>query len=1371
MYITTLLSRETSITNNSMASVSPSYSSISGLSGVHDRSDLESIRVLVFSVNQYIFELIANAETWNCLKLKCNSRLNIQKQEFFEFSEQAVLSNLYWGIDSIEAAFQAKWPEEKTSRLSNSEKMLQVPALLDEHGVTAGISNDYLISCSYFYLSVVKSLQADQWQAALHFLQAVLVSPTHVRTEFVPELCEILFPPSVSCDISEMNGRKQLQYVSVKNSGGNDINKLMVQMARRYKHWLMYYQVMLCEKTTHSQSGCKSILSPAFESEYLMNKHEISTITESSKLNDHGNSLRTYCKYEKVNPLEPQEDAIHGMTDGSKASSTVQENHVCTKAIKELDQISRLQPQNSVLDRNSGTKYLKDMLKESQSDTATSVDSWGIDFEEENDLEATMEETESLKDSTKLNENDHGQATCDQQLDPPCYISGPECTEIMLLQTSGHPIEGEVSKANIRNYHSGRLLRTISDLSFPVLEVGEKGEKTFCYLEDVKMLSLQPHEVQLFEHIAPTSLQSRRVAQMNQEGTAVRKKQNSCRREEYNEVCTLSRKDSKSELLKIIENALSKLCFSDALGKSVDDYAIEITAIFNMLNTKKGVKYSMLKDVILDQLVTAISTSKKEMVMRTSVFTLASIVSANCSVIDYIKKKGLQLSDLARALKENVHEAAILIYLIKPSPKEIRTLELLPTLMEVICTSYSYKCSLKSVLLTPAAASLMIIEVLVTAFDNDTNKTTLAAINSPSVLSGLLDVARIHNLEVYVSLATVLIACMQFDGRCRKYISQAIPVAPFIQLLQSDEKRAICIALGFFHEILQIPRSSAISLLHRICKEGSIDIMQILMHQLQELQPDYQLLAASLLLELDTLENSSGKTVFGEAAMGVLLTSLASEENSSTQILSAFILSNIGGTYSWTGDPYTIGWLVKKAGLTSLHHRNMIRNFDWMDLSLQDVEVDSWCNKIARRMIEIGKPVFDALEKGLKSKTKRVSRDSLTAIAWLGCEIAKSSTSLRYSACEILLAEIQKFLHPGFELEERFLACLSIYNYASGKGMKKLIHFSEGVWESLRRFSNVTWMAEELHKVADYCLPNRTRISCVHTQTLEASKKHSGAVTALIYYKGLLFSGHSDGSIKVWDIKHQSASLLWDIKEHKKAVTCFSLFEPGDSLLSGSADKTIRVWQMVQRKLDCIEVIGTKEPIRKLDTYGKMIFMITQSHRLKGIDSSRKAKNICKSKNVKSMRVIQGRIYAGCMDSSIQELPMTGNNEREIKAPAKSWRLQTKPINSIVVYKDWLYSASSLVHGSNVKEWRRQCESQMTILLGKGTNILAMEVVEDFLYLNCSSSTSTLQIWLRETQQKVGRISAGSKITSLLTANDTVLCGTETGLIKGWIPL
>lgn len=82
-------------------------------------------------------------------------------------------------------------------------------------------------------------------------------------------------------------------------------------------------------------------------------------------------------------------------------------------------------------------------------------------------------------------------------------------------------------------------------------------------------------------------------------------------------------------------------------------------------------------------------------------------------------------------------------------------------------------------------------------------------------------------------------------------------------------------------------------------------------------------------------EEIPSKLINSEKAIEAFLESLMREENSAAQKLSAFILSNLGGTYSWMGEPYTIPWLVKKAGLTSMYHRNMIKNFDFSDESLQ----------------------------------------------------------------------------------------------------------------------------------------------------------------------------------------------------------------------------------------------------------------------------------------------------------------------------------------------------------------------------------------------------------------------------------------------------
>lgn len=260
------------------------------------------------------------------------------------------------------------------------------------------------------------------------------------------------------------------------------------------------------------------------------------------------------------------------------------------------------------------------------------------------------------------------------------------------------------------------------------------------------------------------------------------------------------------EQVRVLEKLISNFCFSEIIGNLEEDYVIEISTVYKLLSNKRGLKYSLLKDMILDQLLGAISTSKEEQVIRASVIILSTIISRNKSAIEDIKRKGLQLNDLATALRRNVQEASILIYLTNPPPEEMKTSEILPCLVEVVCNSERYKGTISSLLLTPRTAALMIIEVLVTAFDCTTNNLHLSRISTPRVLSGLLDVPGNSNLEELVSLATVLVRCMRFDGQCRKYISQFSPVAPFISLLRSNQKRATSAALEYFHELLQMPR-------------------------------------------------------------------------------------------------------------------------------------------------------------------------------------------------------------------------------------------------------------------------------------------------------------------------------------------------------------------------------------------------------------------------------------------------------------------------------------------------------------------------------------------------------------------------------------
>jgi hypothetical protein len=127
--------------------------------------------------------------------------------------------------------------------LAGVEEALQAPALLPEHGETAGLDNRRVAACAYFYLALVRCAQGDAWQMAMDLLQAVAVCPAavaataredggaHRAPGLAPRaLWEGLFDEGV-----------------LARAGGAGEDDAARRAARRYKDWLMYYKVVAAD--------------------------------------------------------------------------------------------------------------------------------------------------------------------------------------------------------------------------------------------------------------------------------------------------------------------------------------------------------------------------------------------------------------------------------------------------------------------------------------------------------------------------------------------------------------------------------------------------------------------------------------------------------------------------------------------------------------------------------------------------------------------------------------------------------------------------------------------------------------------------------------------------------------------------------------------------------------------------------------------------------------------------------------------------------------------------------------------------------------------------------------------------------------------
>lgn len=381
--------------------------------------------------------------------------------------------------------------------------------------------------------------------------------------------------------------------------------------------------------------------------------------------------------------------------------------------------------------------------------------------------------------------------------------------DAFFLESPGYPADKEDYEANASFQSSRRSHCSLSNLKFSVLDVKEVETHPFCnyYVKKGMSPGRSPkHDLRCFSTFSARLRKRYNLSELVSRGSYARRRRNFPTSEkDWSDGSSNYGKDSQVELLGIFENAVSTICFPEGRGNR-EDADLEVTTIWELLKKQKEVKHSLTKQQILDQLLEIVSASKKEKFIRESVSILLLLISEDKTIIQDIKKKDLHLYYLASALKRNVHEAAILIYLLNPSPSEIRSLELLPALVEVACSPDGHNKKSIVLPLTPSSASIAMIEILVTAFDYVTNNMHLAAISSPQILSKLVNAAMHKNLEEGVALAAILVRCMRLNGNCKKFLSQFTPVEPFLHLLRSNEKRDKFAALEYFHEILQIPR-------------------------------------------------------------------------------------------------------------------------------------------------------------------------------------------------------------------------------------------------------------------------------------------------------------------------------------------------------------------------------------------------------------------------------------------------------------------------------------------------------------------------------------------------------------------------------------
>ncbi len=77
---------------------------------------------------------------------------------------------------------------------------------------------------------------------------------------------------------------------------------------------------------------------------------------------------------------------------------------------------------------------------------------------------------------------------------------------------------------------------------------------------------------------------------------------------------------------------------------------------------------------------------------------------------------------------------------------------------------------------------------------------------------------------------------------------------------------------------------------------------------------------------------------------------------------------------------------------------------------------------------------------------------------------------------------------------------------------------------------------------------------------------HEGDVNALQYINTVLASGSADNTVRIWDLKEGTCTHVFS--SHTKAITCLQIITPENIILTGSKDYTLKSWNLPNFKSD-----------------------------------------------------------------------------------------------------------------------------------------------------------------------------------------------------------
>ncbi|KAM0894206.1 hypothetical protein ACQ4PT_024615 [Festuca glaucescens] len=830
--------------------------------------------------------------------------------------------------------------------------------------------------------------------------------------------------------------------------------------------------------------------------------------------------------------------------------------------------------------------------------------------------------------------------------------------------------------------------------------------------------------------------------------------------------------------------AVSCLCTSEELAES-EKSVLRIERLWREAGAAEHAFFSALaKPAVINGFVEILFNSVSAQVLQVAVFLLAELASRDDGVVQTLTRVDTDMDCLVALSKKGLVEAVVLIYLLTPSVDQLVEMDMAEALVAAI--RRVDEADTLNMCVKPKAASVILLSQILSeaGVGRDTTlPVPRSALVSERFVRSTALVLDAEQVEVRVAAMRILLRCIAEDGHCRSSIVEKLALGPVLDAFHVVGDADKFDIVRFLSEILKLKkRSAAERVLQAIKEGGSFSMMHTLLVYLQSTTPEQSPVVAGLLLQLDLLVEPRKISMYREEAMDSLVECLKNSDFPRSQLLAAETIMNLPGKFSSSGRPLARSTLLKLARVKERYRPpqsqelSVVRGADGGgedDAAGEDKAAWEWERKTAYAVVshEFGL-ALEALSECLESKNAELFAASLVcAVRLVHMLSLLPDTGVLGAARVCLLRQLVLVLRSAKHGGDRALAMVALRSFMNDReGMQDIATYIKDVLRTLRELKKSSGLAFEMLKLLSDGQESSIDM-WNHKELNQADCSSNGEVTSIVYFKNYIFSGHSDGTLKVWEGSENILRLVQESQEHTKAITSLSILPSEEKLYSGSMDRTIRVWQF-RDGLRCAEVHDTRDPVQNLAVATAMACFVPQGAGVKALswNGSGSPKVVNPGKSVRSMALLHGKLFCGCNDGSIQEIDLASGTLAVIQAGNKRILGKSNPVYCLQLHDGLLYTGSAPLDGASVKIWN-STNYNLVGSIPSPAEVRSLVVSADLVYLG--SRNGAVEIWSREKLIKIGALQAGSpgcrvQCMAVDADGDVLVVGTSDGRIQAW---